>query len=62
MQDAVSKSSPCMRRLQAVNQLASLIGDERAGRARAAYGKTLKPILVTSAGVLPIREPFPRPA
>lgn len=49
-------------RIQAVNQLASLIGDERAARVRAKYGKPLKPVVITDVGVLPIRSPFPRPA
>ena len=44
-----------------VNKLASLIGDDRAARVRAKYGKPLKPIVMTAVGVLPIREPFPRP-
>lgn len=48
-------------RIQAVNQLASLIGDERAARVRAKYGKPLKSVVITDVGVLPIREPFPRP-
>lgn len=36
-------------------------GDERAAKARAVYGKPLKPVILTGVGVLPIREPFPRP-
>ncbi|BDA49114.1 probable peptidyl-prolyl cis-trans isomerase B [Coccomyxa sp. Obi] len=48
-------------RIQAVNQLASFIGDERAARVRAKYGKPLKSVVITDVGVLPIREPFPRP-
>ena len=48
-------------RIQAVNQLASFIGDERAARVRAKYGKPLKSVVLTDVGVLPIREPFPRP-
>ena len=44
-----------------VNRLASLIGDDRAARTRAKYGKPLKPVVMTDVGVLPIREPFPRP-
>lgn len=49
------------QRIQAFNQLATLIGDERAAKARAVYGKPLKPVILTAVGVLPIREPFPRP-
>ncbi|CAL5226930.1 g9808 [Coccomyxa viridis] len=49
------------QRIQQVNKLASLIGDDRAARTRAKYGKPLKPIVMTDVGVLPIREPFPRP-
>lgn len=48
-------------RIQQFNQFASLIGDERAARVRAKYGKPLKPIVITEVGVLPIRAPFPRP-
>ncbi|CAK0786188.1 hypothetical protein CVIRNUC_009401 [Coccomyxa viridis] len=49
------------QKIQQVNKLASLIGDDRAARVRAKYGKPLKPIVMTAVGVLPIREPFPRP-
>jgi hypothetical protein len=37
---------------RAYNQFAAFIGDDRAGKARAKWGRPLKAILITAAGVL----------
>lgn len=38
--------------LKAYNEFASFIGDERAGKARAKWGKPLKAVVITGSGVL----------
>ena len=39
-------------RLQALNKLGSMLGDERAGKTRKKWGRPLLPVLITDTGVL----------
>ncbi|KAK9811475.1 hypothetical protein WJX72_004540 [[Myrmecia] bisecta] len=41
-------------KLIAFNQLASLIGDDRAARSRSSWGKPLKAVVITNSGLLPV--------
>ena len=40
------------KRIQWVNQFASMIGDERAAKARARWTKPQKPVVITGCGLL----------
>ena len=40
------------KRIQWMNQFASLIGDERAAKARARWTKPQKPVVITACGIL----------
>lgn len=40
-------------RIQSLNLVASFIGDERAAKVRAKYGRPLRSIVITDSGILP---------